>query len=291
MSSYIWILLVAVYGVCKGTREIFKKFAMKQSSVMETLFIYVCISFVMVLPFAPEAFKIQNWNYMYLILIKSFVIFLAWICSFKAFSKMPVSLYGVLDLSRVLFSTLYGIFLLGESLGYMHIIGLSLVCMGLLMLKFKPFSRNKESSEKVDVKVIIVAFIGCALTALSGALDKILMRKGDVTSNQLQFWYMLFLVVFYALYVIFTHTEINFKSSLKNKWIYLMSLMLVIGDKALFVANNNPDCTVTLMTLIKQSSCIVVILGGKFIFKEKRIVYKLICAAIIISGIVVAVLR
>ena len=291
MSSYIWILLVAVYGVCKGTREIFKKFAMKQSSVMETLFIYVCISFVMVLPFAPEAFKIQNWNYMYLILIKSFVIFLAWICSFKAFSKMPVSLYGVLDLSRVLFSTLYGIFLLGESLGYMHIIGLSLVCMGLLMLKFKPFSRNKESSEKVDVKVIIVAFIGCALTALSGALDKILMRKGDLTSNQLQFWYMLFLVVFYALYVIFTHTEINFKSSLKNKWIYLMSLMLVIGDKALFVANNNPDCTVTLMTLIKQSSCIVVILGGKFIFKEKRIVYKLICAAIIISGIVIAVLR
>ena len=70
-----------------------------------------------------------------------------------------------------------------------------------------------------------------------------------------------------------------------------MSIMLVIGDKALFVANNNPDCTVTLMTLIKQSSCIVVILGGKFIFKEKRILYKLFCAAIIISGIVVAVLR
>lgn len=291
MSSYIWILLVVVYGVCKGVREIFKKFAMKQSSVMETLFIYVCISFIMVLPYTSDAFRIQNWNYMYLILIKSFVIFLAWICSFKAFSKMPVSLYGVLDLSRVLFSTLYGIFLLGESLGYMHIIGLLLVSFGLLMLKFKPFSKNKESGEKVDVKVIVVAFAGCALTALSGALDKILMRKGDLTSNQLQFWYMLFLVIFYALYVVFTHTKINFKSSLKNKWIYLMSLMLVVGDKALFVANNNPDCTVTLMTLIKQSSCIVVILGGKFIFKEKRIVYKLVCAGIIISGIVVAVLR
>ena len=291
MSNYIWILLVAVYGVCKGTREIFKKFAMKQSSVMETLFVYVCLSFVFVIPFAPEALKLQNWNYMYLILVKSFVIFLAWICSFKAFSKMPVSLYGVLDLSRVLFSTLYGIFLIGETLGFMHIIGLSLVCMGLLLLKFKPFNKQKESSEKVDVKVIIVAFIGCALTALSGALDKILMRKGDLTSNQLQFLYMLFLVVFYAFYVIFTRTEINFKSALKNKWIYLMSIMLVIGDKALFVANNNPDCTVTLMTLIKQSSCIVVILGGKFIFKEKRILYKLFCAAIIISGIVVAVLR
>ncbi len=291
MSSYLWIALVAVYGICKGTREIFKKFAMKQSSVMETLFIYVALSFVIVLPYAGQAFSLENWNYMYLIVIKSFVIFIAWICSFRALSKMPVSLYGVLDLSRILFSTLYGIFLVGETIGYMHIIGLSLVSAGLLLLKFKPFSKNKSDKEKVDIKTIFIAFSGCALTALSGALDKILMRKGDLTSNQLQFWYMLFLVVFYALYIIFTKTEINLKSALKNKWIYLMSITLVIGDKALFIANNDPNCTVTLMTLIKQISCIVVILGGKFIFKEKRILYKLFCACVIIAGIVVAVLQ
>ncbi len=291
MSGYFWIALVAVYGVCKGVREIFKKFAMKQSSVMETLFIYVLLSFVIVIPFAPQAFVMQNWNYMYLILVKSFVIFLAWICSFRAFSKMPVSLYGVLDLSRIIFSTLYGIFLVGETIGYMHVIGLSLVSAGLLLLKFRPSKNKKENTEKVSAKVIITAFAGCALTALSGALDKILMRKGDLTSNQLQFWYMLFLVVFYALYIIFTKTKIDFKSSFKNKWIYLMSISLVIGDKALFVANNNPACTVSLMTLIKQISCIVIILGGKFIFKEKRILYKLFCACVIISGIVIAVLE
>ena len=102
---------------------------------------------------------------------------------------------------------------------------------------------------------------------------------------------MLFLVIFYALYIIFTRTKIDVKSTLKNKWVYLMSLTLVIGDKALFVANNNPDCTVTLMTLIKQISCIVVILGGKFVFKEKRILYKLFCAVVIISGIIIAVIN
>ena len=291
MDGYLWIVLVAVYGICKGTREIFKKFALKQSTVMETLFVYVLLSFVIVLPYAPDAFKLQDWNYMYLIVVKSFVIFLAWICSFRAFSKMPVSLYGVLDLSRILFSTVYGIFLVGESIGYMHVIGLSLVSGGLLLLKFKPVGKKKENAEKVSTKVVLVAFAGCGLTALSGALDKILMRKGDLTSNQLQFWYMLFLVLFYAVYIVMTKTEINFKSALKNKWIYLMSVSLVIGDKALFVANNNPSCTVTLMTLIKQISCIVIILGGKFIFKEKRILYKLFCACVIITGMVVAVLQ
>ena len=291
MTSYLWVLLVAVYGICKGSREIFKKIAMKKSTVMETLFLYVCLSFVMVLPYTAEAFRIENRNYMYLILIKSFVIFVAWICSFKALSKMPVSLYGVLDLSRIIFSTLYGIILLSESIGLMHVVGLLLVSSGLLLLKFKPFSKKEKSSEKVDVKVVITAFSGCALTALSGALDKILMRKGDLTSGQLQFWYMLFLVIFYALYIVFTHTPIDYKATLKNKWVYLMSLTLVIGDKALFVANNNPECTVSLMTLIKQISCVVVILGGKFVFKEKRILYKLFCAGVIVTGILIAVLN
>ncbi len=291
MSSYLWVLLVAVYGICKGSREIFKKIALRKNTVMEVLFMYVCLSFVMVLPYAGEAFRIENLNYMYLILIKSFVIFVAWICSFRALSKMPVSLYGVLDLSRIIFSTLYGILLLSETIGLFHIIGLFLVSLGLLLLKFRPFTKKEKSSEKVDFKVVITAFAGCALTALSGALDKILMKKGDLSSGQLQFWYMLFLVIFYALYIIFTRTKIDVKSTLKNKWVYLMSLTLVIGDKALFEANNNPDCTVTLMTLIKQISCIVVILGGKFVFKEKRILYKLFCAVVIISGIIIAVIN
>lgn len=291
MENYFWILLVALYGVCKGAREVFKKISLKRNTVMETLFLYVCLSFVMVLPYAPQAFNMKNTGYMFLILIKSFVIFVAWMCSFKALSKMPVSLYGVLDLSRLLFSTLYGILLLNERIGFMHIVSLMLVSLGLLMLKFRPFSSKEKTDERIGVKTLITAFIGCAMTALSGALDKILMRNGDLTSGQLQFWYMLFLVVFYAAYIFISKTEINYKSALKNKWVYLMSITLVIGDKALFVANNSPACTVTLMTLIKQISCVVVILAGKFVFKEKRILYKLLCAFVIVTGILTALIN
>lgn len=291
MNSYMWVLLVAIYGLCKGSREIFKKIALRKSTVMEVLFMYVCLSFVMVLPYAGQAVRLENFNYLYPILFKSFVIFLAWICSFRAISKMPVSLYGILDLSRILFSTVYGIILLSERIGPVHILGLLLVSAGLLLLKWNPLARKEKQSEKVDFKTVLIAFAGCGLTALSGALDKMLMRKGDLTSSQLQFWYMLFLVIFYAVYIILTRTKIDIKSTLRNKWIYLMSITLVIGDKALFVANNDIQCTVTLMTLIKQISCVVVILGGKFVFKEKRILYKLFCAAVIISGIIIAVIN
>ena len=49
------------------------------------------------------------------------------------------------------------------------------------------------------------------------------------------------------------------------------------------------DSKVTVMTLIKQSGCIVTILGGKLVFNEKGVGYKLICAAVVITGIVLAV--
>ena len=44
------------------------------------------------------------------------------------------------------------------------------------------------------------------------------------------------------------------------------------------------------MTLIKQSSCLVTILGGKLFFKEKNVLYRLFCAMIVVAGILFAVL-
>ena len=70
----------------------------------------------------------------------------------------------------------------------------------------------------------------------------------------------------------------------------MLALLFVIADRSLFLANGNPDSKISIMTLIKQSGCIVTILAGKFIFHEKKIGYKLLCAAVIIAGIVIAVL-
>ena len=289
----MWVLLVLVYGLCKGIREIFKKLAFRKNTVMEVLFLYVVMSFVMVLPGVKDAFSMTDWRYLWPILFKSFVIFIAWLSNFHAMEKMPISLYGVLDLSRVLFSTVFGLVLLSETMSVPGIIGLVLVSTGLLLLKADPASRKRkqtDAKEKVAAKTIVLAFVGCGFTALSGTLDKMLMRKGEITTTQLQFWYCLFLLLFYVFYMLVTKTEFAIKSVCKNYWVYLMSASLVLGDKALFLANTYPECKVTLMTLIKQISCIVIILGGKFVFKEKRIAYKLLCAAIVIAGIVVAVL-
>lgn len=293
-----WIFLVLLYGILKGFREISKKKAMEKNSVMEVLFAYTLLSFIFVIPQAPKAFGMET-KFYFLIALKSFFIFLAWIFSFHSLKKLPVSLYGILDLSRVLFATSLGVFVLHETLNFHQILGLIIVCAGLLLLKFQPpflkkiFKNDEGSVPSLDAQTksssfyVFLALASCLLNAGSGFLDKILMK--DISSSQLQFWYMLFLTIYYLIYILITREKIR-KTIFKNWWILLLAVMFVIGDKALFIANGMEGSKITIMTLLKQSGCIVTILGGKFIFKEKNTIYRLFCAAMVILGIVIGVM-
>lgn len=289
IHSMAWVGLVLIYGLLKGGREIVKKKSLEKSSVMEVLFFYTLFSFLLVVPDAKNAMGLTPVQYVY-VAMKSFIIFLAWILSFKAIKKMPISLYGILDLSRVLFATLLGTIVLKEKLGTNQVIGLVLVAAGLLLLKFKGGKnkgKNKDGAE-ASAMIVVFALASCMLNAVSGLMDKILMKQ--MNSSQLQFFYMLFLVLYYLIYIICTKEKLHIANSLKNYWIWLLAIMFVVADRSLFLANGMAESRVTVMTLIKQSGCLVTILGGKLVFHEKNIGYKLLCAGVIVAGIVVAVL-
>lgn len=285
----MWIWLVLLYGVLKGAREICKKKALQTCSSVEVLLIYTLIAFLMVCPDAKNAMGMEPRFYFY-VAIKSFIIFIAWIASFKAIKGIPLSLYGVLDLSRVLFATTLGMVVLGERLGLLNVLGLVLVSAGLLLLKVIPAMSAKTGGkvvkEQVSVVLILLAFLSCLLNAVSGLMDKILTKY--INSSQLQFWYMFFLVLFYAIYALVDRSKVDVKRAIKNKWIWILAAMFVVADRALFIANSMQESQVTVMTLVKQAGCVVTILAGKYIFKEKNTGYKFVCAAIVIAGIVLA---
>ena len=304
-----WVLLVLVYGLIKGMREVLKKKALEKNTTLEVLFLYTLISFVIVIPEVRGAFN-ENFSTLTVVALKSLAIFLAWIFSFNSIRFIPISLYGILDLSRVLFATLFGVLVMKETLGTGQLLGLFLVALGLLMLKAKPHKKDdiKMDDKGIPAIHVFLLFLSCMLNSVSGILDKVLMTYTPITDGHLQFWYMLFLVIYYTIYVIVTllvsnrkskgtdtapktaASVFNLKSALKNHWIWLLAILFVIADRCLFIANADPESKVTVMTLIKQSCCFVTILAGKFIFHEKKILHKLICACIIIAGIVVSVL-
>ena len=145
-----------------------------------------------------------------------------------------------------------------------------------------------KKTDSVAVIYVLFAVVSCILNAVSGTMDKVLMKH--MTTTQLQFWYMLFLVLYNLIYVLVTRVKMNWKAIVKNYWINALSVLFVLADKALFIANGIEESQVTVMTLIKQSGCIMTILGGKFVFHEKNIGYKLVCAGIVIAGIMIGVI-
>ena len=235
------------------------------------------------LPTSRGAFEIHKY-FLPVIFIKSFAIFAAWICAFNAIKKIPISLYGVTDSTRVLFSIIMGVLFLHEIMSVKQIAGLMLVVSGVYFANRK----KKTVQEDVDKKYIILIFISCFLNAVSGIMDKLVMGTGLLTSGQMQFWYMLFLTVMYLVYMLLSGIKLDIKAAVKNYWIIILSLLFVIADRSLFIANSYPESKVTVMTLLKQSSIIVTILTGRIFFKEKNILYKIICAAVIILGILLA---
>ncbi|MBP5462696.1 MAG: EamA family transporter, partial [Lachnospiraceae bacterium] len=312
-DSMVWISCVLLYGVLKGAREIFKKKAMVKSTVIEVLVLYTVLSLVIVIATTAAEIAVGDTGareYLFglragqyaAIAVKSFVIFVAWICGFRALRRMPVSVYGILDMARVVFSAMLGILVLGERPSVWQCAGIALVCLGLFLLRFvKEDAAQEDAKEKKEEQqlppprhktsfYVFLAMVSCFLNAVSGNMDKVLMGEDNLSSGQLQLWYMVFLVVFYVLYVLARKIRLNVRGMLKNPWIWGLSILFVIADRALFIANGYAESRVIVMTVLKQACTIVTILGGWLVFREKKIVQKLLCAAVVITGIVLSVL-
>jgi len=279
----LWILFTALFGIFKGIREPVKKKALEKSDLISTLFTYTLIGFIIAAPTARDAFEIEPYMLIY-IGIKSLVIFGAWIAAFSSIKKLPVSLYGVIDLSRVIFSTLLGVLFLHESLTVRGVVSLVVVVAGLYLVKR---TEHKGSGNTYDYRYILLTLLSCLLNAVSGTLDKYTTSTLGITSSQLQFWFMLMLTVMYFIYMM-AKGKPDIKGCIKNPYIYVLAVLLVLGDRLLFIANSSEQSKVTVMILIKQCSVIVTIICGKLVYKEK-IASKLVCAGIIIAGIAIAI--
>ena len=290
-----WIVIVLIYGILKGIRDVSKKKALEKNGVTEVLFVYTLIAFCLVLPDVRNAGGVAARDLL-LTAFKSFVIFIAFLCGFIAIDKMPIGIYGIVDLSRMVFSLILGVIILKETMGFNQYLGMALVIIGLLLLKYIPVFMNGKGNFKIQDKektvlsawILVVAFISTFLNAVSGILDKILMRT--MTSSQLQFWYMLFMLVYYGLYVLISRTKIDWKSVLKNPHVWLIAVLFIIADRCLFLANGDPASKVTVMTILKQICVIVTIVGGRIVFKEKNMGYKIFCALVVSAGVVISAL-
>jgi drug/metabolite transporter (DMT)-like permease len=197
----------------------------------------------------------------------------------------------------MVFAILLGVVVLDESISVNQGIGILLVITGVTLVNV--LSR-RGSDEKPKLYLLLLVAISCMLNSIAEMTDKWLLSTSIterwflgteiVKTEQMQFWYMLYLAAFYGLYILIKREKINVKKCVKDPYIWLMSLLFIVADRVMFIANTYPNSTVVVMTLIKQSSVLVSILLGKLIFKEKNILIRFLCALLVVLGIVISVI-
>ena len=298
MWQYLWVILILIYGIFKGLREALKKKAMETNSIVEVLFFYTLFAFLMTIPMSVSSnlFGVSL-KYHLVLIVKAGIIFAAWLCALNSIKRLPLSVYSVMDMGRIISAILLGVWLLGEKMGVFQVLGIILVVLGITLVNLKT---RQGVDEKANKKVIILVAISGLLNSISSVMDKWLLSKEPnrflfgsetIETAQLQFWYMLYLVSFYALYILIKREKIDVKKCIKCPWIWVLSLLFVVADKCLFVANSDPNSTVVVMTLVKQSSVLVTIGMGWLIYKEKNIPWRIACAFLVIGGIMLSIIK
>ncbi len=279
-----WIIYVIIYAILIGFFECTRKKAIEKNYIYEVLTTLTLIAFIIAAITCKAVFNI-NWFVVLAIFVKSLAIVISWIISLYVMRKMTISLYSVINLSRIIFVTIMSAVFLGEVITLNTLTGMSIVILGLFLVnKVSNTKENKETS----FKSIFLLLCACLLSAIAGILDKKVLMYA--TGDQMQFWFLLFLTVMYIFILLVKRRKIHLSKLKKNYWILIAAISLVIGDKFLFAANEMPESEVAIMTIIKQLSAIEAIILGKFWFKEKQIYKKILCSILIIIGIAISVL-
>ena len=274
-----WILLTVLYAFFLAFFESSKKKAVEKNSIYEVLAYFSLIAFLLVLAITRDAFRI-NYSYLPIIFLKASIIVIAWILGVKVLEKMQISLYSMVKISRIVFSVLLSYLFLGEQITGITLVGMSVVISGLILVNR---AINREESKDKSIKLVLLLLISCLLNSISAIIDKKILLH--ITSGQLQFWFLLFLTFYYWGILLLKKEKISFIKIKKNYWIPISAVCLVVGDSFLFQANENANSEVIIMTMLKQLSVIISIILGKFMFKEKYILKKLLYSMLIILGI------
>ena len=275
----IWVYYTILHAVFLAFFEASKKKASEKNSIYVVLASFSLIGFIITAIITEDALML-DYNYLPVILLKSSVVAVAWILGLTALKQMEISLYSMIRISTIIITVILSSIVLGEVITIKSLIGMIIVVLGLILVNK---GSHEEGSKNNSMKPILILLVSCIFNSISAIIDKKVLSH--VNSGQLQFWFLLFLSIYFWLFVIIRREKIDFKIVKKNYWIPLAAISIVTSDRLLFKANQIESSQVIVITMLNQLSVIISIILGKVLFGEKNIIKKLLYSLLIICGI------
>lgn len=293
IPGYFPAILASAAGL--GLYDLCKKHAVRDNSVMPTLF-YATLTGTAFFFIASastghflEAAQCDAQEFG-LIFLKSLIVAGSWTCGYYALRELPISIAAPIRASAPLWVFLGAVMLYREIPTLLQAAGMISIFTGYLVFSLLGKLEGISFRRHRGIHLVAVATL---LGAGASLYDKFLLNVQKIPHLTVQFWFSADLVGILGLaWFVRTRCFSNKQYAFAWRWtIPATGILLILADYAYFYAVSLPDAPISILSLLRRTSCVITFVFGAWIFQDRNVRKKAIALLLILTGIVLLALR
>ena len=295
-----WITAALISAFFLGLYDLSTKHAVRDNAVLPVLFFAnLCSAAVWAvllavglwapgrLPALWLVTPLTPWQHV-LLLGKSALVSVSWICTNFAIKSLPMSLAAPIRATGPMWTLFGAVLLLGERPSWLEGLGISVTLASFIGLSFAGSAEGVHFHRNRWVWLMVG---GTVLNGVSGLYDKYLLGRLGFTAATVQCWFAIYLALLFlplALgwkFRLWPRHEFHWRGS-----IIFISLALLVADFVYFDALREPGALIAVVSSLRRGSTLVAFAGGIYLFHEKNGLKKLPAVVGVLTGIVLTLL-
>jgi drug/metabolite transporter (DMT)-like permease len=273
-----WIAASLLSAFFLGCYDLCTKHAVRNNAVLPVLFLAnLCSAVIWLVLMAlhagapgvlPPSLTVASitWTQHGLMLAKSFIVAVAWVCSYFAVKHLPVSISSPIRATIPVWTFIGALILLAERPSVMETLGIVTTLAAFVELSF---AGAKEGIHFHRDKWIGYLLAGTILAALAGLFDKYLLGRAGFSAATLQAWFSIYLALLFLPLAIGWKLRWWPRHTFEWRWSVIgVSLTLLVGDFVYFNALRDPHALISVVSSLRRGSALVAFAGGVLLYKE-----------------------
>ena len=221
--------------------------------------------------------------------VKSVIVATSWVFTFTALRTLPISIATPIRASAPAIVFVFALFLYGEIPGWLQALGMAVTFGGYWAFSW---AGRYEGIDFFRSRAVWFAIAGACCSAGSSLWDKYCFQVRAAPVEQVQFWFQVGLVCFYAL--LLTGQRLLHLRCGRFEWrwtIPLTGILLVAADWLYFTGLAQPGVPISVASLMRRFSVVLTFVIGARFFHETNLRRKALALTLVVAGMALLCIR
>ncbi|MCQ2184399.1 MAG: DMT family transporter [Bacteroidales bacterium] len=279
----MWVAYTILSAVLLGFYDVAKKRALRSNDVLWVLLVSCAFTALMLCPWlekGPASHHLQ-------LVCKAALVTASWIGGLVGMKYLPLTTVSTLKASRPMFVVLFSLLLFGERLNLWQSIGVLVVLLSIFLLSRSSRAEGVRFSHNKGVAAMTVSILAGVASAL---FDKYIM--GHMEPLFVQSWTNIYITALLGIIIGIKYIAQKYcgreYAPRPFKWDWYLPLIAVLitaADFLYFYALSLDGALLSVISLIRRGSVVVVFICGALLFHEHRIKEKAAVLGLMLAGV------